>query len=140
HGHGGDMPISPRPTTRGAAGVAPHGPHAVHGPLPAHGHEHRTLRDVLTIVRAARGLPPEGVADAVRAFTLLAQAEGRVHGIAPEEVHFHEVGALDAIVDIAGTCVGLRRLGVLEVRASSLPWSTGAAPMAHGLLPLPPPA
>ncbi len=111
---------------------------------PAHGdasaHDHRTLRDVLAIVRGAKGLPAEGVADAVRAFTLLAEAEGRVHGIAPEAVHFHEVGALDAIVDVVGTCVGLRRLGVLEVRASALPWFGGTKRMAHGTLPLPAPA
>ena len=116
-------------------------PH-VHGPGAPHptSHVHRTLPDVLAILRKAKGLPAEGVADAVRAFTLLAEAEGRVHGIAPEAVHFHEVGALDAIVDIVGVCVGLRRLGVLEVRASSLPWFTGTARMAHGLLPLPAPA
>jgi uncharacterized protein (TIGR00299 family) protein len=112
----------------------------VHGPLPSHGHEHRTLKDVLAIVRAARGLPAEGLADAARAFQLLAEAEGRVHGVAPEEVHFHEVGALDALVDVVGTCVGLRRLGVLEVRTSALPWSSGRARMAHGEMPLPPPA
>jgi uncharacterized protein (TIGR00299 family) protein len=121
-----------------------HGHHdahpAIHGPLAAHGHEHRTLKDVLAIVRGARGLPAEGLADAVRAFTLLAEAEGRVHGIAPDEVHFHEVGALDALVDVVGTCVGLRRLGVLEVRTSPLPWFSGRARMAHGELPLPAPA
>jgi pyridinium-3,5-bisthiocarboxylic acid mononucleotide nickel chelatase len=131
HGHAHDHAHAHAPAER-----HPH----VHGPLASHGHEHRTLKDVLAILRAARGLPAEGVADAVRAFTLLAEAEGRVHGIAPEEVHFHEVGALDAIVDIVGTCVGLRRLGVLELRTSALPWSTGRARMAHGEMPLPPPA
>lgn len=137
-----------------AVGPPVHGhPHAhepahepVHEPAretvhpPAHAHEHRSLRDVLALVRGARGLPPEGVADAVRTFTRLAEAEGRVHGIAPKDVHFHEVGALDAIVDVVGTCVGLRRLGVLEVRTSALPWSSGTVRAAHGLLPLPAPA
>lgn len=103
-------------------------------------HAHRRLADVLKIVRGAKGLPAEAIADAVRAFTLLAEAEGRVHGIPPEEVHFHEVGAADALVDIVGTCVGLARLGVREVRASALPWFTGRARMAHGELPLPAPA
>lgn len=116
-------------------------PH-VHGADHPHGHahEHRRLADVLKLIRAAKGLPAEALADAVRTFTLLAQAEGRVHGIAPEEVHFHEVGAADALVDIVGTCVGLARLGVREVRASALPWFTGRARMAHGELPLPAPA
>ncbi len=129
--------------------TTPSPPHGhVHGHAPeearghAHGpaHEHRTLREVLALVRGAKGLPAEGVADAVRTFTLLAEAEGRVHGVAPEQVHFHEVGALDALVDVVGTCVGLRRLGVLEVRASALPWFGGTLRMAHGVLPLPAPA
>lgn len=130
---------APAPEARGA----PRHPH-VHGPVAvgedAHGHAHRTLADVLAIVRKAKGLSPEGLADAVRAFTLLAEAEGKVHGIPAEAVHFHEVGALDAIVDVVGTCVGLRRLGVLEVRTSALPWSTGRVKAAHGDLPLPAPA
>ncbi|MCC7138419.1 MAG: LarC family nickel insertion protein [Planctomycetes bacterium] len=138
HAHDHAHPHDPAPGAGPGASAAPHP--WVHGPGPAHGHEHRTLRDVLAILRAARGLPAEGVADAVRAFTWLAQAEGRVHGIAPEEVHFHEVGALDAIVDIVGTCVGLRRLGVLEVRTTALPWSSGRARMAHGAMALPAPA
>ncbi len=120
----------------------PHDPAHGHDGPDVHGHEHghRTLADVLQIVRRAPGLPPEAVADAVRAFSLLAEAEGRVHGVSPEEVHFHEVGAEDALVDVVGTCVGLRRLGVVEVRASSLPWFSGTARMAHGALPLPAPA
>ena len=127
HGHG----QAPPPPSTGLLAPVPSGG-AAHG--------HRTLRDVLAIVRGAKGLPAEGVADAVRTFTLLAEAEGRVHGIPPDAVHFHEVGALDAIVDVVGTCVGLRRLGVLEVRASALPWFGGSKRMAHGVLPLPAPA
>jgi uncharacterized protein (TIGR00299 family) protein len=103
-------------------------------------HDHRTLQDVLKVVRGAKGLPPEAVADAVRTFTLLAEAEGKVHGIAAEQVHFHEVGALDALVDVVGVCAGLRRLGAVEVRVSPLPWFQGTARMAHGALPLPAPA
>jgi len=135
------LPGVPAPAPESVAERTPPAP-----PEPArasadpHTHDHRTLRDVLALVRGAKGLPAEGVADAVRAFTLLAEAEGRVHGIPPEEVHFHEVGALDAIVDVVGTCVGLRRLGVVEVRASALPWFGGTQRMAHGLLPLPAPA
>ena len=140
HGHSHDHGHDPG---HGAHEPAAHAHPAVHGPDEPHqrgGHAHRTLPDVLAILRRARGLPAEGVADAVRAFTLLAEAEGAVHGIPKEQVHFHEVGALDALVDVVGTCVGLRRLGVVEVRASALPWSTGTVRAAHGLLPLPAPA
>jgi uncharacterized protein (TIGR00299 family) protein len=138
--------VAPAPEATGAARAhaPPHGHPRVHGPVAAGdadaAHPHRTLADVLAIVRRAKGLAPEGLADAVRTFTLLAEAEGKVHGIPADAVHFHEVGALDAIVDVVGTCVGLRRLGVLEVRTSALPWSTGRVQAAHGDLPLPAPA
>jgi uncharacterized protein (TIGR00299 family) protein len=101
---------------------------------------HRTLGDVVEILRAAKGLPAEAIADAVRTFDHLAEAEARVHGRAKEAVHFHEVGAVDAMVDVLGTCVGLRRLGVTEVRVGPLPWFTGTVETAHGRLPLPAPA
>lgn len=105
-----------------------------------HAHPHRGLADVLRIVRTAKGLPPEAIADAVRAFRVLAEAEARVHGVSVDEVEFHEVGAVDALVDVVGTCVGLVRLGVREVRTSALPWFTGRARMAHGEVALPAPA
>ena len=147
HGHDPARPPGHAPPTSHGAGPS-HGPGAARHPdagratSPSTGHEHAhvTLKDVLVRLRAARGLPPEGVADAVRTFTLLAEAEGHVHGIPADDVHFHEVGAHDALVDIVGTCVGLRRLGVLEVRTSPMPWFTGRARMAHGELPLPAPA
>lgn len=101
---------------------------------------HRTLGGILEVVRGAKGLGSEALADAVRAFGYLAAAEARVHGSTVETVHFHEVGAADALVDVVGTCVGLRRLGVTEVRVGALPWSTGTMGSAHGSLPLPPPA
>ena len=135
----------PAPESSGGAGGAggaghrhPH-VHDAHHPHEA-SHPHRRLADVLKILRDAKGLPAEAVADAVRTFTLLADAEGRVHGIAPGDVHFHEVGAVDALVDVVGTCVGLVRLGVREVRASALPWFTGRVRSAHGELALPAPA
>lgn len=103
-------------------------------------HGHRTLAEILNVVRSATALPEAARQDAERVFGRLAEAEARVHGRSVDEVHFHEVGAADALVDVVGTCVGLRRLGVEEVRVGPLPWSTGEIVTAHGALPLPPPA
>ncbi|MBN2056788.1 nickel pincer cofactor biosynthesis protein LarC, partial [bacterium] len=73
-------------------------------------------------------------------FRRLAEAEGAVHGIAPEEVHFHEVGAVDAIVDIVGTVVGLHWLQVDEIVCSPVHVGTGFVDCAHGRMPVPAPA
>jgi hypothetical protein len=76
----------------------------------------------------------------LRVFTRLAEAEGRVHGIAPDEVHFHEVGAADALGDVVGVCAALEQLGVERISCSPLPLGRGSVESAHGLLPLPAPA
>ena len=73
-------------------------------------------------------------------FGLLAQAEAAVHGHSPEQVHFHEVGALDALVDVVGVCAGLLHLGVEELVCSPPPAGHGLVATAHGTLPLPAPA
>lgn len=62
----------------------------------------------------------------------LTLAEAEAHQIPPEEVHFHEVGAIDTLVDIAGACWGLEQLGVRRVTASPLPWFSGTVQCAHG--------
>ncbi len=108
----------------------------VHAPeQPAHRH----LADVRAIIEAS-ALASEVKERSIRVFTLLAEAEGQVHGISAEEVHFHEVGALDAIVDIVGVVAGLALLGIDAVYASPLPLGSGWVHTAHGLLPLPAPA
>lgn len=100
---------------------------------------HRGLRDILDILEGSRLAP--AVRDmASRIFQRLAEAEARVHGTTPERVHFHEVGAVDAIVDVTGACIGLHLLGVDAVHVGALPVGGGFVDGAHGRIPVPGPA
>src|SRR3989442_12027970 len=101
-------------------------------------HEHRHLGDIVRILEAS-GLAPAVVSGAVRVFRRLAEAEARVHGTSVDEVHFHEVGAVDAIVDVTGAVAGLGLLGGGAVRASALPIGGGFVETAHGRMPIPGP-
>jgi uncharacterized protein (TIGR00299 family) protein len=100
---------------------------------------HRNLADVERILEGT-GASSVAVDMARRVFRRLAEAEGEVHGQSPEEVHFHEVGAVDAVVDILGACLALERLAVDEVVCSELPMGRGTVKCEHGELPLPAPA
>ena len=102
-------------------------------------HVHRTWRDVREIIEAA-SLAEWPRTRALDAFSRLARAEGLIHGVPPDEVHFHEVGSLDAIGDIVGVCVAAASLGADEIVCSPLPTSRGFVRAAHGRLPLPAPA
>jgi uncharacterized protein (TIGR00299 family) protein len=106
--------------------------------LPAHPH-HRHLPEIEQMIRSA-GLPTKAQTWSLQVFRQLAVAEGAVHGIAPEQVHFHEVGAVDAIADIVGTCLGLDWLGIDQLYCSALPTGGGTVRAAHGILPVPVPA
>jgi uncharacterized protein (TIGR00299 family) protein len=99
----------------------------------------RHLMDVMAVLDRA-GLPAAAGDAARRVFESLAAAEAEIHGTTPEEVHFHEVGAADALVDITGTCLGLVRLGVQSVYSSALPLGRGTVRAQHGVLPVPAPA
>ncbi|MBE0558067.1 MAG: nickel pincer cofactor biosynthesis protein LarC [Proteobacteria bacterium] len=103
-----------------------------------HPHDRR-LADILEIIRGAE-LSEEVKRTAEGIFRRLAEAEGKVHGYSPEEVHFHEVGAVDAIVDIVGAALCLEILGWPKVVASPMPTFHGYIRCAHGLFPLPAPA
>jgi hypothetical protein len=99
----------------------------------------RTWADVRRLIADADLDPP--VRDlALAVFERLARAEARVHGMEPDEVHFHEVGAHDAIADVVGTCAGVVALGVVRVVLSPVALGSGSVRTAHGVLPVPAPA
>jgi uncharacterized protein (TIGR00299 family) protein len=100
---------------------------------------HRRLPDIAAIFERS-SLPAGDRAAALAIFRRLAEAEARVHGVEPDAIEFHEVGALDAIVDIAGAVVGLRLLGIEQLYCSPLPAGGGTARSMHGALPVPAPA
>jgi uncharacterized protein (TIGR00299 family) protein len=103
------------------------------------GHVHRHLSDIRTIINET-DLSPTIKANAIAVFTRLAEAEAEVHGMPVESVHFHEVGAIDAIIDIVGVCAGIEALGIQRLYAGSLPLGPGWTQSAHGRIPLPAPA
>jgi hypothetical protein len=100
---------------------------------------HRGLNDLASIVMQA-DLPRPIQERAISALRLLAEAESTVHNVPVERIHFHEVGAVDTIVDIVGALVGMQDLNVENVSCSAVPWSHGTVNTEHGILPVPPPA
>ncbi len=107
-----------------------------------HHHDHHSSRHLPEIVKKIEQakLPPQVETRSLAIFHKLALAEAAVHGIEPEQVHFHEVGATDALVDIVGTCLGLEWLGIDQLFCSALPTGGGTVKAAHGILPVPAPA
>ncbi len=103
------------------------------------GHVHRGLADIRALIEPA-DLPSEVKKAALGAFTRLAEAEAKVHGTTVDKIHFHEVGAVDAIIDMVGCCAGLHELGVAKLYASTVPLGGGMTRSAHGPIPLPAPA
>jgi len=102
-------------------------------------HPHRNLNDIRALITES-ALPPAVKEMSVLVFTRLAKAEAAVHGTSPQEIHFHEVGAVDAIVDVVGSCAALSMLGVEAVSVDPLPLGTGLVECEHGTLPVPVPA
>jgi uncharacterized protein (TIGR00299 family) protein len=105
----------------------------------AHEHAHRHLGDILKIIDESR--LSDGVKDrAARIFSRLGEAEAHIHNVPIERIHFHEVGALDAIIDVVGACIGFELLGIERFVCSELHVGSGMVEMAHGRFPIPPPA
>jgi uncharacterized protein (TIGR00299 family) protein len=102
-------------------------------------HVHRHLGDILKIIYES-GLNERVKERAALIFSRLAEAEARVHNVPVERIHFHEVGALDAIVDVVGACIGFELLGIERFVSSALHVGSGMVEMAHGRFPIPPPA
>ena len=128
-----DTHVQPKRRSRGAehshGHAHPHRPHR-HG---------RSYREIVKLLEAAR-LEPEVRGRAIAIFGALGEAEARVHGLKLDAVHFHEVGAVDAIVDVAGAAIGLSRLGIERVSATPVAIGEGSVDTDHGRLPLPAPA
>ncbi len=99
----------------------------------------RRLSDIVALLQAST-LSLKVREMAISIFQCLARAEATIHGMSIDEVHFHEVGAIDAIIDITGAAIALEALNITQLYASSLPLSSGHVQTAHGILPVPAPA
>jgi hypothetical protein len=116
-----------------------HGHAHDHGHDQDKGHSHTSLKDILALIRKS-GLPAAVKETATDCFLRLGKVEGRIHGVDPMKVSFHEVGAVDSIIDIVGSCLGFHLLGVTEVYCSRVPIAHGEIQTRHGRLPNPGPA
>ncbi|WP_378956327.1 nickel pincer cofactor biosynthesis protein LarC [Pelosinus sp. sgz500959] len=133
HIHGYELTISK---------VIKNGIHAVYVDVKLthdHDHHHRHLSDILHIIDHS-SLKDKVKENSKKIFMLLAQAEAKVHGTTMEKIHFHEVGAVDAIIDIVGTAFGLDYLGIEAIYTSKLQVGSGFVQCCHGLMPIPAPA
>lgn len=102
-------------------------------------HAHRHLHTIEKIIDDS-DLPEKIKRRAIAIFTKLATAEAKIHGISIDKVHFHEVGAVDAIIDVVGACIGFEMLEIKKFACSKIHVGSGFAQMAHGKFPIPPPA
>ncbi len=102
-------------------------------------HSHRGLKEIREIIQGG-ALSSSVRQRALRIFEAIAVEEGKIHGCPPEEIHFHEIGAIDSIIDIAGAAFGMEFMGIERLHCSSLPLGTGFIESGHGRIPLPAPA
>ena len=102
-------------------------------------HPHRRFSDIKALIRTGN-ISPSVREKSISIFESIAVEEGKIHGCPAEEVHFHEVGAVDSVVDIVGSVLGMEYLGIATACASSLPLGSGFVDTSHGRIPLPAPA
>lgn len=105
-----------------------------------HDHHHSSMHDIEHIVREHLALPKKVQDDIMAVYGLIAEAESQVHGVPVTQIHFHEVGTMDAIADITAVCMLMNRLAVDEVVVSPVHVGSGQVRCAHGILPVPAPA
>lgn len=110
-----------------------------HDPLLKKHHHHRNLADIIDIINRS-GIPEKVKLDSIKVFRRLGLAEAMVHGVSIDKIHFHEVGAVDSIVDIVGGCLAIHLLGIEKIYYSSFHFGSGYIKCAHGIMPLPAPA
>ncbi|ULT58982.1 nickel pincer cofactor biosynthesis protein LarC [Neobacillus drentensis] len=105
----------------------------------AHPHEHRSAKEILSLIEDSN-LPKRVKERSLAIFQEVARAEGKIHGTDPKEVHFHEAGAMDSIIETIGVCLALESLEIADIYASPVPTGYGKKRMAHGFYPIPAPA
>ncbi|WP_373895028.1 LarC family nickel insertion protein [Virgibacillus sp. CBA3643] len=116
-----------------------HHNHEHNHPHEHHHHDHRSYRDIVQLIEAANF--PEQVKDmALKIFKKIGEAEGKIHGMPLEDVHFHEVGAVDSIIDIVGAAILIHDLEIETFKASPIPVGSGKIHIDHGVYPVPAPA
>ncbi len=108
-------------------------------PIVGHQHHHRGLSDIKKIIEGA-SLSEKARSDALEVFQIIGRAEAGVHNKSIEEIHFHEVGAVDSIIDIVSVCAGLDALGIDKIYSSTVSVGGGTVKAAHGIMPVPAPA
>ncbi len=129
----GDLSVHAKPTQRGGLAAT-----KVHVSA-THDHSHRSLSSIERMIGDS-ALDDQTKRDCVSVFRRLGEVEALAHGIAIDKVHFHEVGALDSIADITGSCAGFRQLGIDRIFCSPINLGSGTVQAAHGTMPVPAPA
>jgi len=114
-----------------------HGHEHDHGE--GHAHHHFSYADVCGLIRSLN-LPDEVKSDALAVYTRIGEAESKVHGVPMDQIHFHEVGSMDAVADVVGCCLLFQMLGAEDISASPVHVGSGFVRCAHGILPVPAPA
>lgn len=113
--------------------------HEHHSHNDHHHHDHRSYQHIVKMIQSAE-FPTQTETYALDIFKKIGEAEAKIHGVALEDVYFHEVGAVDSIIDIVGTAILLEQLHIEKVVSSSIPVGSGSIHIDHGIYPVPAPA